>query len=60
MERPIVTTKTAIFPTLFFLRGLNKNSSRRPPKKPHVNTARMHDIEKLSPKGGIKPKNSIL
>ena len=60
MERPIVTTNTAIFPTSFFLKGLNKNTSNNPPNKPQTNIAKKHDVTKFSPSGENFSKNNTL
>ena len=40
IERPIVATRTAIFPKLFFLKGLNKHNSSKPPKIPNTMSVR--------------------
>ena len=49
IERPIVTTRTAIFPKLFFLKGLNKHSSSKPPKIPHKIVLITTDKTKFKP-----------
>ena len=49
IERPIVTTRTAIFPKLFFLKGLNKHNSSKPPKIPHKIVLITTDKTKFKP-----------
>ena len=54
------TTNTAIFPTSFFLKGRNKNTSNKPPNRPHTNIAKKHEIAKFRPKGENFSKNNTL
>ena len=51
IDNPIVTTKTAILPKLFFLRGLKRQSSSRPPKTPHNKILKITEVIKLIPNG---------
>ena len=60
IESPIVTTRTAIFPKLFFLNGRNKNNSKDPPKIPHKTILIIVDIKKFIPKGEYQSKNKRL
>ena len=51
IDNPIVTTKTAILPKLFFLRGLKRQSSSRPPKTPDNKILKITEVEKFIPNG---------
>ena len=51
IDNPIVTTKTAILPKLFFLRGLKRKSSSRPPKTPDNKMLKITEVEKFIPNG---------
>jgi hypothetical protein len=59
IERPIVTTKTAILPTLPFRKGLNKINSSNPPNKPQTITANIQERAKFNPKGENLSRNNI-
>ena len=51
IDNPIVTTKTAILPKLFFLSGLKRQSSSKPPKTPHNKMLKITEVIKLIPNG---------
>ena len=53
IESPIVTTSTAIFPTLPFLKGRKRQISNKAPKSPQTITARIQDRAKLYPNGEV-------
>ena len=51
IDKPIVTTKTAMLPKLFFLSGLKRRSSKSPPKTPHKTVLSKTEVIKFIPKG---------
>ena len=60
IERPIVTTRTAILPKLFFLNGRNKNISNEAPKIPHKIILITIEPKKFIPIGEYLSKNKRL
>ena len=57
MDRPIVTTRTAILPTSPFLKGLNKSISNKPPNSPQTKIAKIQETTKFNPKGENLSRN---
>ena len=60
IESPIVTTRTAIFPTSDLRKGLNKNISNKPPKTPQIIIEIIIENVKFIPKGEYLSKNNTL
>ena len=53
---PIVITSTAMFPKLFFLKGLNTSNSKPAPNVPQIITDKTRESSKLNPKGEVLSK----
>ena len=53
---PIVITSTAMFPKLFFLKGLKTSNSKPAPNIPQIITDKTRESSKLNPKGEVFSK----